>query len=49
MTPPGATPASAKMGIMAVEMEAAALYCTAAYLGKRALRHLLDQRQPHHR
>ena len=26
-----------KMGIMAVEMEAAALYCTAAYLGKRAL------------
>ena len=27
----------AKMGVMAVEMEAAALYCTAAYLGKRAL------------
>ena len=26
-----------KMGVMAVEMEAAALYCTAAYLGKRAL------------
>ncbi|MBQ7485832.1 MAG: purine-nucleoside phosphorylase [Oscillospiraceae bacterium] len=26
-----------KMGIMAVEMEAAALYCTAAYTGKRAL------------
>ena len=26
-----------KMGIMAVEREAAALYCTAAYLGKRAL------------
>ena len=27
----------AKMGVMAVEMEAAALYCTAAYTGKRAL------------
>ena len=27
----------AKMGVLAVEMEAAALYCTAAYLGKRAL------------
>ena len=27
----------AKMGVMAVEMEAAGLYCTAAYLGKRAL------------
>ena len=27
----------AKMGVMAVEMEAAALYCTAAFLGKRAL------------
>ncbi|MBO4854396.1 MAG: purine-nucleoside phosphorylase [Oscillospiraceae bacterium] len=27
----------AKMGVMAVEMEAAALYCTAAYLRKRAL------------
>lgn len=27
----------AKMGVMAVEMEAAALYMTAAYLGKRAL------------
>lgn len=27
----------AKMGAMAVEMEAAGLYCTAAYLGKRAL------------
>lgn len=26
-----------KMGVMAVEMEAAALYCTAAYTGKRAL------------
>ena len=26
-----------KMGVMAVEMEAAALYCTAAFLGKRAL------------
>ena len=26
-----------KRGVMAVEMEAAALYCTAAYLGKRAL------------
>ena len=26
-----------KMGIMAMEMEAAALYCTAAYTGKRAL------------
>ena len=26
-----------KMGIMAVEMEAAGLYCTAAYTGKRAL------------
>ena len=25
------------MGVMAVEMEAAALYATAAYLGKRAL------------
>ena len=25
-----------KMGVMAVEMEAAALYCTATYLGKRA-------------
>ena len=27
----------AKMGVMAVEMEAAGLYCTAAYTGKRAL------------
>ena len=27
----------AKMGILAVEMEAAALYCNAAYTGKRAL------------
>ena len=27
----------AKMGVMAVEMEAAALYCNAAYTGKRAL------------
>lgn len=27
----------AKMGVLAVEMEAAGLYCTAAYLGKRAL------------
>ena len=27
----------AKMGVMAVEMEAAALYCTASYTGKRAL------------
>ena len=27
----------ARMGVMAVEMEAAALYCTAAYTGKRAL------------
>ena len=27
----------AKMGALAVEMEAAGLYCTAAYLGKRAL------------
>ena len=27
----------AKMGCLAVEMEAAGLYCTAAYLGKRAL------------
>ncbi len=26
-----------KMGVMAVEMEAAGLYCTAAYTGKRAL------------
>ena len=26
-----------KMGILAVEMEAAGLYCTAAYAGKRAL------------
>ena len=26
-----------RMGVMAVEMEAAALYCTAAFLGKRAL------------
>ena len=26
-----------KMGVMAVEMEAAALYCNAAYTGKRAL------------
>lgn len=26
-----------KMGVMAVEMEAAGLYCTAAYAGKRAL------------
>ena len=26
-----------KMGALAVEMEAAGLYCTAAYLGKRAL------------
>lgn len=26
-----------KMGVLAVEMEAAALYCNAAYLGKRAL------------
>ena len=26
-----------KMGVLAVEMEAAALYCTAAYAGKRAL------------
>ena len=26
-----------RMGVMAVEMEAAALYCTAAYTGKRAL------------
>ena len=27
----------AKMGVLAVEMEAAGLYCTAAYTGKRAL------------
>ena len=27
----------AKMGVMAVEMEAAGLYCTATYTGKRAL------------
>ena len=27
----------AKMGVMAVEMDAAGLYCTAAYTGKRAL------------
>ena len=27
----------AKMGVMAVEMEAAGLSCTAAYTGKRAL------------
>lgn len=27
----------AKMGVLAVEMEAAALYCNAAYTGKRAL------------
>ncbi len=27
----------AKMGVLATEMEAAALYCTAAYTGKRAL------------
>ena len=27
----------ARMGVMAVEMEAAGLYCTAAYTGKRAL------------
>jgi len=27
----------AKMGVMAVEMEAAGLYCTAAYTGRRAL------------
>ena len=26
-----------KMGVLAVEMEAAGLYCTAAYTGKRAL------------
>ena len=26
-----------KMGVMAAEMEAAALYCNAAYTGKRAL------------
>ncbi len=26
-----------KLGVLAVEMEAAALYCTAAYTGKRAL------------
>ena len=26
-----------RMGVLAVEMEAAALYCNAAYLGKRAL------------
>ena len=26
-----------RMGVMAVEMEAAGLYCTAAYTGKRAL------------
>ena len=26
-----------KMGVMAVEMEAAGLYCNAAYTGKRAL------------
>ena len=26
-----------KMGVMAVEIEAAALYCNAAYTGKRAL------------
>ncbi len=33
----GATMEWAKMGVLAVEMEAAALYMTAAYAGKRAL------------
>ena len=33
----GASMTWAKMGVMAVEMEAAALYCTAARSGKRAL------------
>ena len=33
----GSTLAWGKMGVLAVEMEAAALYCNAAYLGKRAL------------
>lgn len=34
---PGRNMRFAKMGALAVEMEAAALYCTAAYCGKRAL------------
>ena len=39
----------AKMGVMAVEMEAAGLYCTAAYTGKAGAGHLLHLRQPCHR
>ena len=34
---PDITPKYAKMGVLGVEMEAAALYMNAAYLGKRAL------------
>ena len=33
----GSTLAWGRMGVLAVEMESAALYCNAAYLGKRAL------------